>query len=181
MMNEKSSESTVDRPSLTSLLDAHGRELHAHLWRMLGDLQDAEDCLQETYLRALRAFEKTDSSWNYRAWLYKIATNVARSYFKRHQKHHLALEGVPDQQQPDPQDAVLRDEQIRQVLKAMTRLSYRQKTAIMMRKYSGLAYEEIGEVLGCSPETARAHVYQGLKGLRVRLGMEVMAGEKNHG
>jgi RNA polymerase sigma-70 factor (ECF subfamily) len=151
------------------LLDKHGRELYAYLWRILQNLQDAEDCLQDTYLRAFQAYARTTSEWNYRAWLYKIATNVARTHLKkkRRQVEHELIDG--GQVEFDPLENIARQEQVDRVMREVKRLSFRQRTALMMRKYSDLDYFEIAEVLDCTPETARAHVYQGLKRLRERL------------
>jgi RNA polymerase sigma-70 factor (ECF subfamily) len=157
------------KPSFDSLFERHGRELYAYLWRLLYVRQDAEDCLQETFLRAYRAFERTKPGWNYRAWLYKIATNVARTYMKRERTEKIELDELEDDLSTNPLETISHDEQVRAVLSAMRSLSFRQRTAIMMRKYNDLDYGMIGEVLGCTPETARAHVYQGLKRLRDRL------------
>jgi RNA polymerase sigma-70 factor (ECF subfamily) len=160
------------RPDFQILLEQYGPELHAHLWRMLGDQQDAEDCLQETYLRAYDAYERTKADSNYRAWLYTIATNRARTMLKKSNRHKPTdLHELPAESQ-DPLARLSQVEQLRRVKREMERLSFRQRTAILMRKYSELDYELIAEALECSPDTARAHVYQGLKRLRKRLTVE---------
>jgi len=65
-----------DEAAFRRVVDAHRHELHAHCYRMLGSLQDAEDALQEALVRAWRALPQLESSEWLRAWLYKIATNV---------------------------------------------------------------------------------------------------------
>ncbi|MGB2896744.1 MAG: sigma factor [Anaerolineales bacterium] len=68
-----------------TLVEKHWDEIFAYLWRLIpGD--QAEDCLQETFLRAFRAYERTPPDSNYRAWLYKIATNVARTAHTRRRR-----------------------------------------------------------------------------------------------
>ena len=67
------------KPQFEALVDAHSGELFAYLWRMLGDEAQAQDCLQDTFLRAYRAYERLEDSSYLRAWLYKIATNTART------------------------------------------------------------------------------------------------------
>ena len=163
-MAKPSRDSLSGIPDIQTLLERHGRELYAYLWRMLGS-QDAEDCLQDTFMRAHQALRRTASDWNHRAWLYKIATNVARTHLKR-LRVDLSLEGLIDPAQPDPLILVEHRDELERVLAAMSLLSMRQRSAIMMRKYGELDYVEIGEALECSPDTARAHVYQGLKRLR---------------
>ena len=71
------------KPDFETLVKAHSAELFAYVWRMLRDTTDAEDCLQETFLRAFRSYGRVRAGSNYRAWLYKIATNTARSQWKR--------------------------------------------------------------------------------------------------
>ena len=147
----------------------HRDEIFAYLWRLIpGD--QAEDCLQETFLRAFRAYERTAPDSNYRAWLYKIATNVARSAHTRRQRdmtrelnHPIASEGRT------LLDSVIFRDDLKVVLQAVETLPHKQRAALMMRKYQEMDYRDIGVALECSPATARAHVYQALKKLRVRL------------
>src|ERR1051325_11076075 len=71
------------RPDFEALVETHSAEIFAYLWRLLRQTADAEDCLQETFLRAYRAYPRLNGTANYRAWLYKIATNTARTHLKR--------------------------------------------------------------------------------------------------
>src|SRR5690606_36301024 len=70
------------KPDFETLVDAYGGELFGYLWRLLGDEAEAEDCLQDSYLRAYKAYPRTEPD-NLRAWLYKIATNTARTRQQR--------------------------------------------------------------------------------------------------
>jgi RNA polymerase sigma-70 factor (ECF subfamily) len=162
----------AERPDFGSLLDSYGGEIFAFLWRILQNQQDAEDCLQETFLRGYRAYERTRVDSNYRAWLYKIATNVARSYLKKRNRFEHFGDEVLLETSIDPLEAMSHSEQRKHVLREVEQLPFNQRTAILLRKYSGLEYKLIAETLDCSPAAARANVYQGLKRLRDRLNPE---------
>ena len=66
----------VDEPAFSGLAERHRRELHVHCYRMLGSFEDAEDTVQETFLRARRRRETVEGRSTFRAWLYRIATNA---------------------------------------------------------------------------------------------------------
>ncbi len=161
----------VSKPVFDTLVEAHSAEIFAYLWRMMREKVDAEDCLQETFLRAYRAYSRLGSGSNYRAWLYKIATNVARTHFSRRKRTDMrTVEMDPTCLQGgiSPLDELDRREMLKAVLEAVESLPYQQRAAFMMRKYQGLSYHTIATVLGGTEAAARANVYQALKKLRAQ-------------
>src|SRR5512133_1291703 len=85
----------VDEAAYLRLVEAHRRELHAHCYRMLGSVQDAEDALQEALLRAWRGLPKFEGRSSLRSWLYRIATNACLTAIERRPKRVLPLEHGP--------------------------------------------------------------------------------------
>jgi RNA polymerase sigma-70 factor (ECF subfamily) len=77
-------------------LERHRRELHVHCYRMLGSFEEAEDLVQETYLRAWRARDSVAPGDNVRAWLYKIATNACLDALRARSRRTPALQSVAD-------------------------------------------------------------------------------------
>ena len=157
-----------------ALVEAHSGEIFAYVWRMLRDTADAEDCLQDTFLRAYKAFSRVKVGSNYRAWLYKIATNSARTHVK--QRGRLAARTIdldPELQSDrlSPTDRVERRQLIDAVTRAVEALPHQQRAALIMRQYQALGYGDIAAALDCTDEAARANVYQALKKLRAQFGV----------
>jgi len=165
-------DSKTGRPDFNQLVEQHSSELFAYLYRQMAGRMDAEDCLQETLLRGFRAYHQTEPDSNYRAWLYAIATNVARTHFRRRNRRterELPLDNVAAGDERGPAQIVERRIDLARVRRAIDELPEKQRTALILRKYQELSYAEIAAVLGCSPESARANVYQGLRSLRKML------------
>ena len=83
-----------DEHAYRSLVEPHSRELHAHAYRMLGSVHDAEDAIQDAMLRAWRGLPKFDGRSSLRAWLYKIATNTCLDTISRRGKRALPIDHV---------------------------------------------------------------------------------------
>ncbi len=153
---------------------AHRDEIYRYAWRMVGDVHDAQDLTQETFMRAYAAFGRLKPNSNVRAWLYRIATNNCLTFLKKQSRDRRqtvnaewALDTVADTRLM-PHEQVGHMDLLREVAQAINALPPRQQAAIVQRKYQGLSYAEIAHSLNCSPDTARAHVYQGLRKLRAR-------------
>lgn len=164
------------KPPFIELVDAHSREIFHYLYRMLGQTQAAEDALQDAFVRAYRAYDRLDDDANTRAWLYRIAGNVARTQLKRNHrtKDEKALYENLRDNSPSVVEEVESRERQRTLSQAVQRLPHQQRTALTLRKYQALSYAEIGLVLDCTPEAARANVYQALKKLRHVFSQEVL-------
>lgn len=78
--------SSADEATFSARMQVHRREIHVHCYRMLGSFDEAEDLVQDTFLRAWKARESFDGSMHLRAWLYKIATNACLDVLRRNKR-----------------------------------------------------------------------------------------------
>ena len=154
-------------PPFEEALRRHDREIMRYLLRTTGDREDALDLFQETWLRAYRAYPQLDSAAGLRPWLFRIATNLCLNRTRDRARRSRVISGDTSNQVIDQRcaadpghDGVLH-------LKAIiARLPAKQRQALVMRKFGGLDYGEIAAALGCSPDAARADVYQAMKKLK---------------
>jgi len=156
---------------LADLVERHRPEILRYLVRLLGDEHDAQDACQDVFLNAHRAFGRLVPGSNSRAWLYRIATNCARSHARRRTRRTVRtvdvdLDGLPAAAGP----SVERGEELGAIKRAVQSLPTRQRAALMMRQFEGLDYAAIAQSLGGNEAAARANVYQALKKLRAALG-----------
>lgn len=162
-------------------MERHGGEIHAYLWRLLQDGEEAQDVLQETFLRAFRAYSRLNHGERARTWLYRIATRTAYTEIRRRDRRRQRSLPLDDDQRDDRPAPAAQAEQrdlLRRVRAAVETLPARQRAALMLRKYQGLGYDDVGRALGCTPQTARAHVYQAMRRLRATFPAEAAEEER---
>ena len=151
----------VRLPPFQRLVDDHAAELHRFLVASVGQA-DAEDCLQETLLSALRAYPRLRHADNLRAWLYTIAHRKATDAVRSRVRHRVSdLDHVVASLASDPQPTT--DDGLWGSVRA---LPAKQRAAVIHRFVFDLAYREVGERMGISEEAARQNVSAGLRRLR---------------
>jgi len=149
----------VQLPPFQTLVDRHAAELHRFLVALVG-IPDADDCLQETLMAALRTYPGLTDASNLRAWLFTIAQRKATDAVRRSRRRPtVALDGHDSP--VDPHD--MTDEAL---WRAVRGLPPRQRAAVVHRFVFDLAYRQIGERLGCTEVAARRSVHDGLASLR---------------
>jgi RNA polymerase sigma-70 factor, ECF subfamily len=158
-------------PDFESLIHTHSAAVFGYLWRLLRDEADAEDCLQETYLRAYRAYPRLQAKGhsNPTAWLYRIATNTARTHQRQQARaasRMAALDPAMVATGEGTAELAERRETLAAVARAVEALPYQQRAALILRKYQELSYSEIAGALDCTEAAARANVYQAVRKLR---------------
>lgn len=165
----------LEAPKVERWAEAHGDELRAHLRRMLGSGDAAEDVLQEVWITAHRRPPPEGADRNVRAWLYRVATREALDVLALHGRRRNALEARSEDVKPAgplAPDAFLDGagpEGRARVRRELARLPRKQREAVWLRWGLGWDYGRVAERLECSRESARANVHHGLTRLRQRL------------
>ncbi len=157
-------------PPFEELVRRHEREILRFLYRLTGDREDALDLFQDTCLRAYRAYPGVDADGNLRAWLFRIAANVHHNHVRSRSRRNKAAWALQAGPQRNRQGAEAAQDgagpALAYIRRALERLPHKQREALVMRKFAGLEYREIGTQLGCSDESARANVSAALKKLK---------------
>jgi RNA polymerase sigma-70 factor, ECF subfamily len=170
-----------DLDSFNQLVVRWERPIYALAYRVIGREEDARDVCQETFLRAFRALGGFKGQAKFSSWLYRIALNLCRDWIRRERRTPIAqppegvdlLELAGDSTPTESiEELVARREIGRAVARAMAELPDEQRTAIVLKEYHGLTFQEIADLLDCPLSTVKTRLYQGLTVLRRQLARE---------
>src|SRR5438477_10678096 len=167
-----------DSDSFNELVLRWERPIYALAYRTIGREEDARDVCQETFLRAFRALPGFRGQAKFSSWLYRIALNLCRDWIRRERRAPVVQppEGVDliemaaaAEPSESIEELVARQDLARAVERAMALLPEEQRTAIVLKEYHGLTFQEIAELVGCPLSTVKTRLYQGLTVLRREL------------
>ena len=167
-----------DVESFNQLILRWERPIYALAYRVIGREEEARDVCQEAFLRAFRALPGFKGQAKFSSWLYRITLNLCRDWIRRQRR-------APVSQLPEDTDAlemaaargpvesieelVARRELSAIVEEAMAILPDEQRTAIILKEYHGMTFQEIADLQGCPLSTVKTRLYQGLSVLRRQL------------
>jgi RNA polymerase sigma-70 factor (ECF subfamily) len=168
---------TGDSGAFRVLVERHSRNLFRLAYRMTGHQQDAEDVVQETFLRAYRQLSKFDDRASFGTWLYRIAANCSLDLIRARKRRAAQTEpageeGAPDPMQalPDPAPApdrlAMSGEIEGKVAAVLDGLSEMERTAFVLRHYEGMCIDDIGRTLGVQPNAAKHSIFRAVQKLR---------------
>jgi len=167
-----------DADSFNQLITRWERPIYALSYRVIGREEDARDICQEAFLRAYRGLGGFKGEAKFSSWLYRITLNLCRDWIRKQRR-------APVSQMPEDTDAmelaaevgpvesiedlVARRELSAVVEEAMAKLPEEQRTAIILKEYHGMTFQEIADLQGCPLSTVKTRLYQGLSVLRRQL------------
>jgi RNA polymerase sigma-70 factor, ECF subfamily len=171
-----------DDAGFNFLIEKYRKPIVNFMYRMVHNQAVAEELAQDVFLRVYRSRETYRAEAKFTTWLYRIATNLGVNY-ARDTKHERSAQTIyldqPDQETgttPDVADMhagaeeeMVRDERMRAIRKHVMALPERQRMAVLMHKYQGLDYKEIGAVLHLSESATKSLLFRAYQTLRERL------------
>lgn len=162
-----------------ALVEAYSPRLYGYFYRLTGSRHDAEDLLQELFVRLVRMIGDYTHGGRFDGWLFRIATNLVRDRVRRAKKAAGAqvpgpgdvgaagrLEDYPDTSAAQPSESVSRAEQLDQLQRAIGQLPEAEREVILLRHFSQMSFREIAGVMGTPLGTALARGHRGLARLR---------------
>ncbi|WP_345962300.1 RNA polymerase subunit sigma-70 [Streptomyces sp. BRB040] len=177
----------ADESKFSGLAERHRRELHVHCYRMLGSFEDAEDTVQETFLRAWRRRETFQGRSTFRAWLYRIATNACLDLLAKRRPEPATggevrwlqpypdrlLDELPAGGADEPEAVAVARETIELAyLVAVQHLAPRPRAVLILRDVLGWPAKDVAELLGDSVNSVNSALQRARAGMREHLPAE---------
>jgi RNA polymerase sigma-70 factor (ECF subfamily) len=172
-----------DKQAFLQLMERHTRSIYNLAYRLTLDPMEAEDIVQETFLRVHTALPRSRLDLPFRPWLFRIAVNLCRNWAKKrspvaftsleadNEGEETAVTGIPDQA-PLPLEQVEEQELQAMLQQAVAALPAAYRLAVTLRYSEGLSYQEMAQVLELPLNTVRTHLFRAKALLRERLGQE---------
>jgi RNA polymerase sigma-70 factor, ECF subfamily len=167
---------TGEKEAFGELVQRHSRTVFRVAFRMTGREQDAEEVVQETFMRAYRNLGKFESRANFGTWVYRIAVNCSLDLLgKRPAGYTYQIADEPEIEageiqvagdDPDPERMTFSGQMGDLIERAMRELTEIERTAFILRHMEGKSMEEIGEALGQKPNSAKQSVFRAVQKLR---------------
>jgi len=155
-----------DRQEYALLVEKYKSSIYNLAYRMTGNLGDAEDLTQETFIRAYQYLWRYDTRKKLFSWLYTIAFNLIKNHYKKNKKRNISEElsahSLADNS-PSPEAKLIEAQEISSCL---LRLEYEIRALLIMKYQQGLSFEEIAEITGKSLSAVKMRIYRGLKKLK---------------
>jgi RNA polymerase sigma-70 factor, ECF subfamily len=166
-----------DGDAFRALVERHSRSVLRLAFRMTGNEEDAEDVVQEAFLRAYRQLGRFESRANFGTWLYRIVANCSVDLMRARQARHDisraesldAADSVPSGDLPGPERLAQSAEIEARVRDALTALSPLERAAFTLRHYEGRSIGEISRTLDLGTSAAKHSVFRAVKKLRAAL------------
>ena len=158
------------------LVERYSIRLFQLVYRMTGNEQDAEDVVQETFLRAYKQLNRFESRAGFGTWLHRIAANCSLDLLRKRKRQDDRVEAVELESEepipnlpshaPPPDDQVFHLEVQQKIEAVMEQLTPMERTAFVLRHFEGRSIEEIGRALGSGPSATKQSIFRAVQKMR---------------
>lgn len=167
-----------DTDSFSQLVQNNQNRLYGFLLKMTYSKEDAEEIMQEVFIRAYNYLYKYDNRWSFSSWLYRIAVNTFKTEYKKKKRSNMIdyYDQLPEELcsiDNCPESVYEMKEHYREILAMIYELKEEQKLAFLLKNVQGFSYKEVGDILGISAEAAKMRVQRAKEALWYRF-------EKSH-
>lgn len=169
-----------DRHAFEELVDMYKDKIYHLGYRMLNQSGDAEDVVQETFLRVYMNLDRYDENQKFSTWIYRIATNLCIDRLRKRKPNYSLDAEMPDSEGSDwystlpsdqetPEEELVLSETQQQIRKAIETLPEKYKSVVILRYLHDMSLQEIGDVLQMPVTTVKTRVHRGREFLRKKL------------
>ena len=143
----------------TRFVSEHLRRIFVQIYRLVGNVADAQDLTQEAFIKALQRQDQLRDELKAAHWLSRIATNTAIDFLRRNGRVSFCeVDAAPESPAESPEDRVLRNEHRAYLEDGLRLLTDRERAALVLRDVEDLPAEEVARRLDCSKATVRSHI-----------------------
>ncbi|WP_199615366.1 RNA polymerase sigma factor SigW [Paenibacillus alkalitolerans] len=174
---------TGDRGAFADIVELYKDKLYHLAYRMVGNRQEAEDIVQETFLRVFRNLDRYDETMKFSTWIYRIGTNLCIDKLRKRKASYSLDADVADGEgtdwyamlpsdEPTPEGRVMLSETQRRIREAIDTLPEKYKSVVILRYLHDMSLQEIGDVLDMPVTTVKTRVHRGREFLRKKMELE---------
>ncbi len=173
---------TLDQEALDALVDLYSSRLYGFLYRMTGNVDDAEELVQEVFVRVVRTIADYSHRGRFESWLFRIAGNLGRDHARKRSRTPTILpltttdagsshdeerdRPLPNQSASSPDKDLRVREDVDILQRGMASLSENEREVILLRHYADLSFSDIAKIMETPVGTALARAHRGLTKLR---------------
>lgn len=159
-------DASASRAEWNELYERRHKPLFRFFYRMTGRQTASEDLTHEVFVRMIRYRKTYAAGDQFEAWMYRIARNVAADFARKHRAEFAAAEGQMEQIEsghPTPHESAVKKQNLAMLHKALRLLSEEKRELIVLSRFQGLTYEQIGRIKDCEPGAAKVRVFRAVR------------------
>lgn len=163
---------TGDQEAYRVLFDYYFDELYRTAYVLMKSPADADDAVQETFIRIFQSLQTYDLDRPFRPWLHRILLNVCKDFWKRRKWFFIPIEqayDVRDQNAPQPEDTMLKDEELARLAQAIRELSPKHQAVVVLYFLNDMRISDVADVVGAPEGTVKSRLHHAVRALRKRL------------